>query len=109
MIQRALGSDGKDPLPMVQRVPVRMLAKVHLSHEEDNVVLFSLLGRQRRGQLGAVHAHEASYAEFDEVAVQEEGLKVVEIPRVGLKHGHAAAGWLVVALVEMLCFKMMRD
>lgn len=109
MIQPLLAADRKDPLPVVQRVPVRMVAIAHLSHEEDLVVLVPLLGRQRRGKLGAVQAHEASHAKFDEVAVQEEGLEAIEIPWVGLEHGHAAARRLVVALVEMLRLETMRD
>lgn len=82
---------------------------LHLSHKEHLAVLHSLLRRQRRGPLGAVQAHEPSHAEFDEVAVQKEGLELVQIPRVGLQHRHPGPGRLIVALVEMLRLEMMRD
>lgn len=109
VIQSVLASYRKDPLPVVQRVPVLMMTIAHLPHEEHLAVLLPLLGRQRRGPLGAVHAHEASHAEFDEVAVQEEGLELLQVPRVGLKHRHPGPGRLVVASVVMLCFETMRD
>lgn len=109
MIQPALAADRKDSLPVVQRVPVVVMPVLHLSLKEDLVVRRPLLRRQRRLQLRAVHAHQPSHAELDEVAVQEKRLEVVEIPRVGLQHGHAAARRLVVAFVEMLRFQPMRD
>lgn len=109
MVQPALASDGKDSLPVVQRVPVNVLTIAHLSHEEHLILLLPLLRGQRRGELGAVHAHQTSHAELDEVAMQEEGLEVVEIGRVGLEHRHAAAGGQVVAFVVVLRLEAMRD
>lgn len=38
--------------------------------------------------------------------MQEEGLEGVEVPGLGLEHGHAGAGGSVVSVAEMLRFEV---